>query len=442
MRRMSLWRRVALTTSLGFLIIWFLAILTAAFVITREQKQFSDMRLREIAETLHPVLTRLPASAPAARATPTRSDARSLRQPRYALFDPQGRVLLHSAGNVLDAQDLNPLQPGFQVTDSHVYYVTAPDAAGKIVAFGDSRQDRTRVLRRGFIAFALPMLALLPLVYLSAGWIARASLSPVDRLRGDLGRRNEKHLDPINVSAQPKELRGITNAVNSLMQKLQEAVERERAFATNAAHELRTPVAIALAQAQQLQGPASDEVRPGLQRIETALQRMGKLVTRLLQLARADQTQTPRRTDVCRLIPHVLDGAVPDANLRSRIDVTLPPRPVWAFIDPDSFAILTSVLIDNALRHSPDASRICIEVDAAARIIVRNECSPMTDAELASLKTLYQTSKGHRGGFGIGLHIAETIARQAGGHLTLRAPQPGRSSGFEARYDLPAGPKL
>lgn len=379
----SLARRVALMASLGFAAIWLLAVLATALVLRHEQEELLDLQLRETARLFLPVLAERWKAEGAGAALPSASGDPD-EALVYLLVDPAGRVLLRSPSAAGAALPQGPPRPGHVTTATHVFYATDPDAEGLSAIYGDPLHERRDAYRESLAAFLLPMLALLPLAYALIGRIARGALRPLDRLRDEIAARGDGRLDPIDAAGQPRELRAITATVNGLMFRLGQALDGERAFATNAAHELRTPVAVALAQAQRLKAEGGAGAADRIARIEAALMRMGRLVERLLQLARAEAGlgAAPASHDLRPLLDHVLDDSRRDEARAARLRVTLPDGPVPSPIDPDAFAILASNLLDNAFQHAPEGSAVYVALSQDGCLRVANEGPAWTSAPL------------------------------------------------------------
>ncbi len=426
----SLARRLAILVSAGLAAIWLLAVIAMGLVLKSEQRELFDTGLRETARVFRPLLLRAVADGAAQGFAPT---TRTHGVLVYQLLDRQGQVLAGSGlpeGTVLPD---GPVVQGFETTASHVFYTTGFGRAGRALRLGDPRTERADAYRDSFLAFLAPMVAILPLGYLLVGWIGGVALRPLERLRAEIATRGRGRLDPLDPAGQPAELAAITATLNGFMIRLSQALDGERAFATNAAHELRTPIAVALAQTQRLRAELG-AAHPAIDRVEDALQRMRRLVTSLLQLARSEAglgTATDA-VDLAVLVRHVV-GQHDHGAAQGRTTLRLPPGPVPVKIDPDAFALIAGNLIDNALRHSPVGSRVEVALGADARLRVTNDGAAVDAAALARL-----TGRFHRGAtraagsLGIGLHIAETLAQQAGGSLALASPAPGRSDGFEA----------
>jgi two-component system OmpR family sensor kinase len=444
-RQGRLSRRLALFISLGFAVIWVIAVLAMAFVLREEQEELTDLERQQTAGILLPVVSNgfrdglidADTALPHALMEPGGGIGDALV---FALVDASGRALVLSPS--ARQTDLPPGAPveGQSRTATHAFYTTAPDEFGLSLHIGDPLSERRQAYRESFFAFLAPMLAILPLGYFLVGWIARSALRPLDELREEIARRGDTRLDPIDAGGQPDELRAITASLNGLMIRLSQALEGERAFATNAAHELRSPVAVALAQVQRLTSETLDPgAREHVEKLEAALQRMRGLVARLLQLARAEAGIGPAAApqDAGQLLHLVIDEVAGDPARAGRLRLRLPPAPVLSPIDPDAFAIVAGNLIENALQHAPAGTPVEVALSAGGSLSVVNAGRAIPAAERERLTERFRSGNGSREGFGLGLYISDRVARQSGGRLLLRSPATGRTEGFEAVFELP-----
>lgn len=443
--RGSLARRVAVRVSAGFALIWLLAVFATALVLKSEQDEMLDLELRQAAGILHQIV------ANAYRQGLIDADTaflEALFKPDggldealvFALVDPTGEVLVISPGaERIDLPQPPPGEGTFR-TRAHAFITTPPDETGLSLHFGDPLAERREAYLDSLAAFLVPMLTIVPLGYLLVISIVRSSLRPLRQLEAQIEHRGDAHLDPIDASGQPEELRRITATLNGFMIRLAQALEGERSFATNAAHELRSPVAVALAQVQRLRSETTDAAAlDRIARLETALQRMRALVARLLQLARAESGvgKTAEPQDVGQLLTLVIEEAAGTPAQKARIRMTRPESPAMSSIDPDAFAIVSGNLVENALQHSPPASPIDVRLTGDLTLVVTNEGDVIAPEVLARLTERFRSAGRSGTGFGLGLYISERIARQAGGALQLHSPPCGRTSGFEAVFLLP-----
>ncbi|TMV93535.1 HAMP domain-containing protein [Thioclava sp. BHET1] len=434
----SLARRFAVLVSLALFGVWALSVLAMGIVLQGEETEFYDEHLATSARAFLSVVD-VPDDAdllaPPGAAAP--DDATNPNtEVIYRLVDRSGRVLSMSEG-AEGAQFPPQLRPAsFQRTATHMVYTSGFNDRGHAVQFADPLAERREAWRESFLAFMLPMLMILPLGFLAMRWVTGLALRPLDAVRAEMAARDAQDLTPIEPQTRPVELADMIATLNGFMGRLSQALDGERAFASNAAHELRTPVAVALAQVQRLETEArSQSERDSLHAVHAALLRMSRLVARLLQLARADAGIGPAAApvDLTRVLPHVLHEI--EAEARARLHTELPEAPLLVALDADAFAIIAGNLIENALQHSPPLSPVTLRLSAQEGLVVRNEGAPLAPETLAKLTSRF--ARRDSGGFGLGLHIASQIARQAGMALEIRSPAPGRDSGVEARLRLP-----
>jgi two-component system OmpR family sensor kinase len=245
---------------------------------------------------------------------------------------------------------------------------------------------------------------------------------------------------PLEAPRLPAELAAIRDGVNLLLRRLRQALEAERSFSANAAHELRTPVAAALAQAQLLAArlPAGGAERAEAEEMAAGLARLGARLEKLLQLSRAEAGVALRLEPVDLLVPLSLlveeFASQSDVGPRLRFDDGGLDRLMVA-ADLDALAIALRNLIENALRHGPAGGVVEVSVHAGGQVRVVNGGPAVPPDRLATLPRRF-VSHGSRGS-GLGLSIVQTIADQIGGELILRSPARGRTDGFETVLSLP-----
>jgi two-component system OmpR family sensor kinase len=295
------------------------------------------------------------------------------------------------------------------------------------------------VAREIQMGLVLPLLVFLPVVLLAIVLAVRASLAPLRRFRERLAARGARDLSLVPADELPVEIAPVADTLNNLLGRLDAAFEAERSFAANAAHELRTPLAGAIAQAQRLQTETSDPAISGRAAdIEATLKRLTRLSERLMQLARAEggRLRLEHASDL-RSVARILTDELSRTAGAGRILLLLPPDPLMSDLDPDVFAILYRNLVENALRHGTDGVPIHVSLTSDGVLTVGNDGPVVSNEDLSRLVDRFERAGKHTDGSGLGLAIVHAIAQRIGSALVLKSPRSGQDSGFEAYLALP-----
>lgn len=434
-RPRSLRRDLSVGVALGVAALWLVALLLAGGVLRHELNEVSDGALQEAAERILSIavveLTNSDDGEPARRISPLEAEEEHLT---YAVYDDERRVLLYSH----EAQPrLFSGEPPLGFSDRHDYrlYGTEAVSGAYRIIVAEPLEHRRETLLRTVAALAWPMAALLPLTLVWVWWLTRARLRPMTQLSDAIRRRSETDLTPVATEGLQAEFLPLGDSVNRLMRRMSRALEAERAFTSSAAHELRTPIAAALAQLQRLTreleaGPA----RQRAQDLEAEFKRLARLAEKLLQLARAEGSSVLREmeTDLVPILALTLDDFRREFGGRLRAEL---PNQALSRIDPDAFGILARNLIENALNHSPAGAPIDVVLSASGRLSVANGGAVVPPDQLSRLKQRFERGNAAGRGSGLGLAIAEAIARAANGRLDLSSPLPGQAEGFLAVFD-------
>lgn len=430
----SLRRQLVAGLAIAVSLFWLLATSVAGLVIRHEINEVSDSALQEVAQRVLPL-------AYAEILGREEDDAGEHRLPgvgrhgeyiTYVVREASGKVLLqsHDADASLFPQDL---PAGFVDRNDTRYYTESVVRGSVIVSAMEKPGHRTGALRKALLALALPLALLLPAIMAATVWLVTRSVRPVAALGAAITARGEGNLTPVAHDGLPAEVRPVGMAVNALLDRLRRALEAERSFTANSAHELRTPVAGALAQTQRLLAELGDvRAHARARDIEAALLRLSRLTEKLLQLAKAEggllRAAAPQ--DMRPIVSLVL-ADLPGAE---RVETRLPDRPVLSLLDIDVFAIALRNLVENALKYSPANTLVQVELTADAVLRVSNQGTPLTGEAFARLRQRFERGGSTEEGAGLGLAIVDAIARGTGSAFTL---EPGASDGVAFRLTLP-----
>ncbi|KGC27006.1 HAMP domain protein [Burkholderia pseudomallei] len=354
----------------------------------------------------------------------------------YIVRDETGKLLLrsHDANARLFPKNL---KAGFARTATHRVYAETVLQGTVTLLIAEPLATRRRAEVQAAFAVVRPLALFLPVGLLGIWLIVRSGLTPIRRFCGAIAARGRNDLTPLDKGGLPAEIAPVADAVTELMARLDRALAAERSFAANSAHELRTPIAAALAQTQRLIAEASAEpLRERARRVEGALHTLSRVSEQLMQLAKAEDgrvlADTPQ--DLRPVLALVVDDFRRGARDRA-IALELPDTAVTSRIDPDAFAIVVRNLVENALKHGAAAEPVRVALSAAGALSVTNRGPVLAAAELERLTKPFERGATAAKGSGLGLAIVDAIAKGAGASFTLRSPAPGVTDGVQARVD-------
>ncbi|MGF6177571.1 two-component system OmpR family sensor kinase [Ensifer sp. 4252] len=428
---------VAITSVVA--VFWLVAMGFGMLIMQDEFSEIFDSGMQETAERLLPVAIDDLAGRDAGNAL-RRPAEKAASNREYLIYQVRGRdgqILLKSRDAPAEPFPV-PLEVGFSHNDTHRIYTAGTADGSFYIQVADSLDHRREAAIEGGMALFLPILALIPASIIAIILVVRMTLSPIEGLRDDIGTKDGGNMIPVDEAGLPVELRPIARSVNLLLDRLRAALESEREFTANSAHELRTPIAGALAQTQRLlaEVPPSLSARAG--QIERSLQHLGRLAEKLLQMSRAEAGigMSDEKTDLFPILKVVIEDLQRSALGAGRIVLHAPDKArLDRQIRPDAFAIVVRNLLENALVHSPPGSIVDVYFGNDG-IRVVNESAVLDQATLAGLTKRFTRGPTQAAGSGLGLSIVKRFAEQMSGSLTLQSPATGRLGGFEAAVRL------
>lgn len=290
----------------------------------------------------------------------------------------------------------------------------------------------------------VPMLVALPGLALVLVVAVGFSLRPLQRLANDVARRAPDRLTPIDGTDTPREIVPLIERLNQLFGEIDRALQNERRFTADAAHELRTPLAALQAQAQVALAANDDaERRHALNQILVGCDRASHLVAQLLTLARLDagQALTLRQLDLHPLAGEVLAELAGEA-IAQGCELVLGEGAARIRGDATLLQAALRNLVGNALKHgAPGQIEISIQLQGAeAALTVSDDGRGIPAAERETVQQRF-----HRGtsadfhdansGSGLGLSIVRRIVELHGGRLRLDDGPGGK--GLSVSISLP-----
>lgn len=443
LRPKSLRVRLALGLAFSLAALWIGASLNAGNVLRHETDEVFDSALREVAERI------LPLAYEQMLADEDGGDG-GLRLPpvgtqefiSYVVRDGNGRELLRSS--FADAMRIPAgLAPGFATTDTLRTYTETAVQGTIVVTTAEYLAHRHHVFVNAATVFVWPLVALLPLTALVVWLAIHLSFRPAIAFRDAIEQRGRGNLTPVDGGGLPSELAPVAASVNALLARLRSALDAERSFTANSAHELRTPIAAALAQTQRLIAEMPEANRERARSIESALRRLARLSEKLLQLAKAEGGGliAEQPSDLSGVLALVVDEIARSSEADDRIDLIVPDDGVLSDVDPDAFAVLARNLIENALKHgaADDPVEVLLEDD---RLTVRNHGPVVAPDEVDRLMRPFERGASRSDGSGLGLAIVAAVCQGAGLELEIASPVEGWPDGVSVRVTGLAGKKF
>ncbi len=312
------------------------------------------------------------------------------------------------------------------------------------VIYAAPTEESTRAITYAAAGIAIGTAVLLLITVGLAVWGLRRSLQPLAELADSASAVSTSNweLNPSDEARDTLELAPLTQAMTTMLAGLHRAFDQQREFLANAAHELKTPVAILKSTLQSLlQKPReAEEYRAGLEEALEDMARLEKLLHSMLRLARAEQwaSGSARRDlqviDVASTCQSAIERLAPVARERNvAVDLTADgAMPVRA--DAEDLELVWANLVENAIRFSPTGGRIQVRLHANASqgvVEVADEGPGMAAEELAHIFERFHRGDSSRaretGGYGLGLAISKALIEAYGGTITPESA-PGKGT--------------
>jgi len=341
----------------------------------------------------------------------------------YQVFDAAGKMRLRSHAAPDEPLDSKGKDGIRDVNGWRVLTLTRQDGKRR-VEVAETVGRRFEVLWGSLGWLVGTLMFVLPGASVALTLILRRGFRALEPTRAELAVRNPDDLQPISSSDAPLELQPWLVSVNSLITRVRALIDAERNFTAQTTHELRTPLAAARAKAQRLAELTTDAAsRQHSLALVRQLDRLTRLATRLLQLARIESGAGQRRRDPVDLVllARLVVAEFAEAVTSERLRVEVSGTPTGVIGDVDAIGIALRNLIDNALKHGGEQAWITVLVETKAIYVIDD--GPGVPAEtLDKLIRPFERGITVAEGSGLGLSITNAIVRHAGGSLELRSP--------------------
>lgn len=289
----------------------------------------------------------------------------------------------------------------------------------------DSRQEIEQTLKAQYIipsALGLPLLALL------MAWAVRHGLRPLEALASILKRREPGDRTPMTLRPAPRELQPVLSGLNTMLDRSVDALERERRFSADVAHELRTPLAATMLHMENALATGDPRfVSPSFVRAQQGLSELSRRVDQLLALARVEAGAASEGSTKIDLMA-MATGVIEELALQieeSGVELSLVGGPTALYVNGYEVALIALLrnLIENALRHVSVGGQVvvCLTQGTRATLIDVMDDGPgiPVDRRAAVFARFHRESSERGDGYGLGLSIVQRAAQLHGASIEL-----------------------
>lgn len=365
----------------------------------------------------------------------------------FQVWTHGGKLLLHSssAPKIPLNTELNGFSDKNIADQNWRVFTTNNDKAGIRTVLAERYDTRNELGHRIAQDDLYIMLLTFPLSGLLIWIIIGRGLDSLDKVAAEVANRAPTHLEPVSLEEIPEEIKPVIDELNKLFFRLKEGFEREKRFAADAAHELRTPLAALKTQAQvALYSNDIEEKNHALQKLIASVNRSTHIVQQLLTMSRlvpeATNLNELDEVNLGKLTREILALIAPNA-VEKQIELEFESDEQGLIIkgNPTALGILIRNLVDNAIRYCKEQGRVIVRLTRHNQEAMLEICDngPGIPPELQArvFERFFRVLGNKTTGSGLGLAIVQQICELHGGRVVLDSPKVG--TGLIVRVYLP-----
>ncbi|MEQ9918085.1 quorum sensing histidine kinase QseC [Pectobacterium aroidearum] len=340
----------------------------------------------------------------------------------FAIFTRDGKMVLNDGDNGKDFifdYTRNGFIDGKLRDDNDAWRIVWLTTADNryVIAVGQEweyRQDMTLDIVKTNL---MPWLFALPIMLALLFWLVTRELSPLKRITAELQQRSPDDSTPLATQNIPQEVRPLINALNHLFSRISDMLVRERRFTSDAAHELRSPLAALKVQTEVAQLARDDEAmrHHALLNLDKGIDRATRLVDQLLTLSRLDAESSPEGMQPIQFNDLLQQAAIAHYHTAQtagiELTLDLPDTPVIRQGHPLLLTLLVRNLVDNAIRYSNAGGTVNLTLTEDG-FKVADTGPGISEEALARIgERFYRPPGQEKSGSGLGISIVNNIAK-------------------------------
>lgn len=310
-------------------------------------------------------------------------------------------------------------------------FAISDENSGVQVQVGENYQQRDAISNEVASRLLTPLFVSLPLIVIMIWVSIGRAMQPLNKVAREIRQREPENLHPVSSEGVPLEAKPMVDALNALLDRVHVSYENIRLFTSNAAHELRTPLAALKVHSQLALRSKKDEERlQAMRRVEKGVNRATSLVEQLLTLTRLDPDAVSNEKEEVHLhsVAEEVIAELAPAAIKKDIDVSLSDEDYCVVLgNPGMLGILIRNLVENAIRYTPPSGRVqvsLVSVENTVRLRVTDSGPGIPAEEREKVFARFYRSSEHTGenkeiGTGLGLAIVERICELHNARIEL-----------------------
>ncbi|MFK2893837.1 sensor histidine kinase N-terminal domain-containing protein [Dyella flagellata] len=364
----------------------------------------------------------------------------------YQVFDMHNRMRLATANLAqlpLPPTPVSKFENYFFDGYGWRVFTLVDDVNNVVIRVGERDDSRRDINHALWLDLGLPQLFGLPLLALLVGWAVRRGLRPLERLRQALASRAPGSRQPIQLTHAPQELQPVVDALNTQLERLEDALERERRFSADVAHELRTPLASTMIHLDgAMAAPLPPDAQAALTSAQSGLARLARRIEQLLALARLEAGAAAGQRgeiDLIAVAMNVIDELAPLLGESGvEFDFAAHDDSLKVYGYEAALAALLRNLIENAMHHVPLGGQVQLimqRTQGTTVIEVIDNGPGIPPERRASVFARFHRESSGGDGYGLGLSIVQRAAQLHNASIELLDAPAG--SGLRVRVAIP-----